>query len=125
MPESPDYYKWMMQLRSGTLNGLRFKYDFRTCCSVAGLPEMAAETFEKERQVTEPDPLGGPEDPWWGPQQVPSFPEFRQNNQLSYPLIYSYLASTEEQVSSLLSTHQKLKGTRRGRRRCNERLGVS
>jgi hypothetical protein len=64
---------------------------------------MAAETFERDRQVAEPEHLVAPEDPWWGPQQVPSFPEFRQNNQLSYPLIYSYLASTEDQVSSLLS----------------------
>lgn len=51
---------------------------------------------------------GTAEEPCWGPgnggnqlqQQPPCFPEFRQNNQLSFPLIYSYLASTEEQVSA-------------------------
>ncbi|PNF19007.1 hypothetical protein B7P43_G12393 [Cryptotermes secundus] len=66
--------------------------------SMTGLPEGAGETFEKERQVTEPDLPGASDDPWWCPQQVPSFPEFRHNNQLSYPLIYSYVASTEEQL---------------------------
>jgi hypothetical protein len=81
---------------SATLNEFLCKCDSRTCCSVA------AETSEKEGQVAEPDLLGAPDDPWWGPQQAPSFPEFRHNNQLSYPLIYSYLASTEDQVSALL-----------------------
>jgi hypothetical protein len=82
------------------LNQFWCEYDSRTCFSVTGLPaDVATETFG-EGQLAEPEPLGVSDDPWWGPQQAPSFPEFRQNNQLSYPLIYSYLASTEEQVST-------------------------
>lgn len=75
------------------MTGVRF--------SAAAVPrEVAEDTVGQESP-------GATEEPWWSPgnddnqvQQPASFPEFRQNNQLSYPLIYSYLASTEEQVGT-------------------------
>jgi hypothetical protein len=74
------------------------------CFSVTAMPR---EKTVEESLGQEKRRISVTEEPWWGPggegnqvqQLPPSFPEFHQNNQLSYPLIYSYLASTEEQVS--------------------------
>lgn len=68
------------------------------CSSVIGVPtEVPEETSGQQRQRTEAELTVEPQ---WIPQEPHVFPQFRQNNQLSYPLIYSYLASTEEQVSA-------------------------
>jgi hypothetical protein len=68
------------------------------CSSVIGLQtEVSRENSGQQRQRTE---IELPVEPQWIPQEPHVFPQFRQNNQLSYPLIYSYLASTEEQVSA-------------------------
>lgn len=67
------------------------------CSSVTGLQtEVSEEDSGQQRQRKETELT---EEPQWIPQEPHIFPQFRQNNQLSYPLIYSYLASTEEQVS--------------------------
>jgi hypothetical protein len=78
------------------------KPDFGFHFSETAVPREVAQDDLQEEQP------GAGDDPWWGPgtegsqvQHGASFPEFRQNNQLSYPLIYSYLASTEEQVRAL------------------------
>ena len=66
--------------------------------SVIGLQtEVSEEDSGQQRQRTETELTVEPQ---WFPQEPHIFPQFRQNNQLSYPLIYSYLASTEEQVSA-------------------------
>ncbi|XP_021915432.1 uncharacterized protein LOC110827771 isoform X2 [Zootermopsis nevadensis] len=60
-----------------------------------------------ENAVGQEEVPGAAEEPWWGAgndgahqvqRTAASFPEFRQNDQLSYPLIYSYLASTDEEL---------------------------
>ncbi|KAJ4451290.1 hypothetical protein ANN_02751, partial [Periplaneta americana] len=60
----------------------------------------------EETHIMELDTPSTSMEPWWGlgnQIQPQSLPDFRQNNQLSYPLIYDYVASTEEQ----LKQHQK------------------
>jgi hypothetical protein len=67
------------------------------CSSVIGLQtEVSEEDSGQQRQRMETELT---EEPQWIPQEPHIFPQFRHNNQLSYPLIYSYFASTEEQVS--------------------------
>jgi len=66
--------------------------------SVIGLhTEVSEEDSVQQRQRTETELTVEPQ---WIPQEPHIFPQFRQNNQLSFPLIYNYLASTEEQVSA-------------------------